>query len=103
MITYQEAQFLYSTCEAERGEREIALRVAQAGLQHAQQKFKYARKKLTKTEFRLGRIRYMMKKGGFSDILEQKSYGSRLGRQPYRTYVSSYYLILLTSNIQAIT
>lgn len=80
MITsYQEAQFLYSSCEAERCEREIALHIAKAGLQQAKRKFQYARKRLTNAEFRLGKTRYMMKKGGFSDILE-KSYSVR--RQP---------------------
>ena len=74
---YQEAQFLYSKCEAERCEQEIALQVAQAGLQLAEQKFQYARKRLTKAEFRLGRTRYLIKRGGFSDILQQKSYGMR--------------------------
>jgi hypothetical protein len=39
IANYQEAQFLYSTCEAERHEQEIALQVAQAGLQLAKQKF----------------------------------------------------------------
>jgi hypothetical protein len=76
MITnYQEAQFLYSSCETERCEQENAFQVAQAGLQLAKQKFQYARKRLTKAEFRLGRTRYMIKKGGFSEILRQKSYG----------------------------
>lgn len=89
MITsYQEAQFLFSTCEAERCEREIALQVAQAGLQLARQKFQFARKRLTNAEFRLGKTRYMIKSGGFSDILQQKPYGVR--RRPvskvYRTY-----------------
>lgn len=77
IATYQEAQFLYSTCEAERCELEIALQVAQAGLQQAKQKFKYARKRLTNAEFRVGRTRYMMRKGGFSNILQQKPYGVR--------------------------
>lgn len=72
--SYQEAQFLYSTCEEERCEREIALQVAQAGLQQAKLKFQYARKRLTNAEFRLGKTRYKIKKGGFSDLLQQKSY-----------------------------
>ena len=104
IATYQEAQFLYSTCEAERCERKIALQVAQAGLQQAKQKFQYARKRLTKAELRLGRTRYMIRKGGFSNILQRKSYGGR--RRPVvkvnRTYIPSYYLILLTTNTQTI-
>ena len=44
IASYQEAQFLYSTCEAERCEREIALQLAQAGLKQAEQKYQYARK-----------------------------------------------------------
>lgn len=78
ITTYQEAQFLYSMCEAERREREIALQVAQDGLQQAKQKFKYARKRLTTAEFRWGRTRYLIKKGGFSGIIPQKFYGRRL-------------------------
>jgi hypothetical protein len=98
IASYQEAQFLYLTCEEERCEREIALRVALAGLRLAEQKFQYARKRLTKAEFRLGRTRYMVKKGGFSDALKHSG-----RRQPgvqvvagrvYRTYVLSYYLNL---------
>jgi hypothetical protein len=90
MITsYQEAQFLYSTCEEERCEREIALQIAQAGLRLAEQKFQYARKRLTKAEFRLGRTRYLIKRGGFSDALKQMSYSVR--RQPgVRVYHSMY-------------
>jgi hypothetical protein len=76
IASYQEAQFLYSTCEDERCEREAALRIAQAGLRRAEQKFQYARRRLTKAEFRLGRTRYMIKKGGFSDALKQRSYAS---------------------------
>lgn len=95
IASYQEAQFLYATCEAERCEREIALQVAQAGLQQAKQKFQYARKKLTNAEFRWGRTRYMIKKGGFSDILHQKSYGVNVRRRPlvrvHRAYIPSYH------------
>lgn len=102
IANYQEARFLYSTHDAERSEREIALQIAQAGLQQAKQKFQYARKRLTKAEFRLGRTRYLIKKGGFSDILQQKSYGVR--HRPvvkvHRAYIPSYYSILrvLTTN-----
>jgi len=102
IANYQEAQFLYSTCEAERCEREIALGVAQAGLQQAKRKFQYARKKLTSAEFRLGRTRYIIKKRGFSDILQQNSYRVTQRRRPvvkvHRAYIPSYYLILLTTN-----
>lgn len=72
IASYEEAQILYTMCEAERCERELALRDAQAALQQAEQKFKYARKKLTKAEFRWGRTRYMVKKSGFSHVLQQK-------------------------------
>lgn len=74
----QEAQILYAICEAKRCEREIALQNAQAELQQAQQKFQRARKKLTKAEFGVGRTRYMAKKSGFSNILQQKSCSVRL-------------------------
>src|SRR5271168_4893335 len=100
IASYQEAQFLYSTCEEERCEREIALRVALAGLRLAEQKFQYARKRLTQTEFRLGRTRYMVKKGGFFGALKQKSYNVPVRHRPgvrvYRNmcYVPSYYLNL---------
>ena len=94
IATYQEAQFLYSMCEAERYEQEIALQVAQAGLQQAQKKFKYAQKKLTTAEFCWGRTRYLIKKGGFSEILQQKSYGVR--RRPvvkvHSRCIYSYYI-----------
>ena len=40
--SYQDAQLLYSMCEAERCRQEIALQDAQAGLQQAQKKFKCA-------------------------------------------------------------
>lgn len=110
VANYQEAQFLYSMCETERSEQEIALQVAQAGLQlakrkfqYAQKKFQYARKRLTNVEFRLGRARYMIKKGGFSDILRQKSYGN-MRLQPasvLRTCIPSDYFILLTTNIMS--
>jgi Tfp pilus assembly protein PilX len=90
IASYQEAQFLFSTYEAERCEREIALQIAQAGLQQAKQKFQNARKRLTKAEFRLGKARYFIKKHGFSDILEQKSSGVRyrpvVRASGYRTY-----------------
>ena len=36
IASYQEAQFLYSTCEAEQREQAIVLHVAQAVLQQAQ-------------------------------------------------------------------
>lgn len=89
----QEAEILYSMCEAERCERELALQDAQAGLRQAEQKFKYARKKLTKAEFRLGRTRYMIKKSGFSDVLQQKICSVR--RRPiiklHRMCIPSYY------------
>ena len=65
----QEAQFLYLTCEAKQCEQEIALQVAKAGLQQAQQKFQCAWKKLTKAEFSVGRMRYLVKKRGFSKRL----------------------------------
>ena len=78
--SYQEAQFLYLTCEAKRCEQEIALQVAEAGLQQAQQKFQHARKKLTKAEFSVGRTRYLVKKSGFSNILQQKT--SRVRHRP---------------------
>ena len=91
IASYQEAQFLYSTCEAERCEREIALQLAQAGLKQAEQKYQYARKRLTNAEFRLGRTRYMIKKDGFSDILQQKSYGVRRRVKVYCTFIPSYY------------
>ena len=71
--SYQEAHFIYSIFEAKRCEREIALQVAEAGLQQAQQKFQRARKKLMKAEFSVGRTRYLVKKSGFSDILQQKT------------------------------
>jgi hypothetical protein len=95
MITsYQEAQFLYSICEAERCEQEIALQVAEARLQRAKQKFQYTQKRLTTAGFCFGRTRYMMKKGGFSDILQQTSYGVK--RRPvikvYHMYIPSLYL-----------
>jgi hypothetical protein len=101
MITsYQEAQCLYSMCEAERREREIALQITQAELQQAKEKFQcarkkfqYARKKLTNAEFRLGRTRFLIKKDGFSNILGQKSC---LRRRPvvkvYRMYIPSYFI-----------
>jgi hypothetical protein len=91
--SYQKAQFLYSMCEAERGKRELALQDAQAKLQQAQQQFRCARKKLTKAEFRLGRTRYMVKKSGFSDVLQQKICSAR--PRPivkfHRMYVPSCY------------
>ena len=94
---------MYSMCETERSEQEIALQVAQAGLQLAKRKFQYAQKRLTNVEFRLGRARYMIKKGGFSDILRQKSYGN-MRLQPasvLRTCIPSDYFILLTTNIMS--
>jgi AraC-like DNA-binding protein len=95
MITsYQEAQFLFSTCEEERCEQEIALQIAQARLNLAEQKFQDARRRLTKTEFRLGRIRYIIKKNGFSDIFQRRFYNVK--RRPvvkiHRMYLPSYYL-----------
>jgi hypothetical protein len=68
---YQEAFTLYSTCEAERRELEFALQFAQAELQRAEQKLQHARNGLTKAEFRAGRIRYLIKRRGFSKILQQ--------------------------------
>jgi hypothetical protein len=74
MITsYQEALVLYSTCETERRQLEFALQLAKDELQRATQKFHYARKGLTKAEFRTGKIRRMIKKSGFSNILQQTS------------------------------
>jgi hypothetical protein len=70
--SYQEALILYSTCEAERRELEFALQHAQAELQRAMQKFQYVRKGLTKTEFRAGKIRRMIKKSGFPNVLASK-------------------------------
>jgi len=91
--SYQEAQLMYSMCEAERCEQEIALHDAQAGLLQAQRKFQYARKRLTKIEFRVGRTRYMVKKSGFSDILQQKvsSVKCRPVVKAYRMCVPSSY------------
>lgn len=68
---YQEALVLYSTSETERRELEFALLRAQIELQQTLQKFKYARKGLTKAEFRTGKIRRMIKKSGFSNILQK--------------------------------
>jgi hypothetical protein len=74
MITSrQEALVLYSACETERRQLEFALQLAQDDLQRATQKFQYARKGLTKAEFRTGKIRRMIKKSGFSSILQQAS------------------------------
>ena len=95
IFNYQEAHFLYSTSEEERCEQEIVLQVTQAGLQHAKQKVQYARKRLTKAELRLGRARYMIKKGGFSDVLQQKScVKCRPAVKVHRTYIPSYFLNL---------
>ena len=55
--SYQDAQLLYSIFKAKQCRWKIALQDAQAGLQQAQKKFKCARKRLTKAEFRLGRTR----------------------------------------------
>jgi hypothetical protein len=52
----------------------IALQVAQTVLEQAKQNFQYAWERLTKAEFHLGRTRYMIKKGGFFNTLEQKCY-----------------------------
>ena len=94
IASHQEAQFLYSTCEAEQREQAIVLHMAQAVLQQAQKNCQYAWTKLTKAEFRLGRARYMIKKGGFSDVLGQMS---RLRHQPvvkvHCTHIPSYYTI----------
>ena len=76
---HQEAQFLYSTCEAKQREQAIALHIAQAVLQQAQNNCQYVQTKLTKAEFHLGRAGYMIKKGGFSNVLGQMS---RLRHQP---------------------
>lgn len=78
--SYQEALVLYSTCETERRELEFALQLAQAELQRASLKFQHARKGLTKAEFRTGKIRRMIKKSGFSDVLQQAR--MRLRHQP---------------------
>jgi hypothetical protein len=95
MITsFEEAQLLYSMCEAERCKRELALQDAQAGLQQAQQRFKCARKRLTKAEFRLGKTRYIVKKSGFSDVLQKKICSVRPRPtivKSLRTYVPFYY------------
>lgn len=94
MITsHQEALALYLTSEAERRELELALQLAQAELQRATQKFKYARNGLTKAEFRTGRIRRMIKKSGFSNILQQ---ASRLGMQRVSRFRRMLYFFLLT-------
>ena len=94
IASHQEAQFLYSTCEAEQREQAIALHIAQAVLQQAQKNCQYARTKLTKAEFCLGRARYMIKNGGFSNVLGQMS---RLRHQPvvkvHRTHIPLYYTI----------
>ena len=42
IASHQEAQFLYSTCEAEWREQAIALHIAQAVLQQAQKNCQYA-------------------------------------------------------------
>ena len=78
--SYQEALVLYSTCETERRELEFALQLTQAELQRASLKFQHARKGLTKAEFRTGKIRRMIKKSGFSDVLQQAR--MRLRHQP---------------------
>lgn len=93
IASLQEAQFLYSICEAERCERELALQDAQARLRQAQQSFKCARKNLTKAEFRLGKTRYMVKKSGFSDVLQRKicNVRPRPITKLYRMYVPSCY------------
>jgi hypothetical protein len=74
MITsYQEAFVLYSACETERREMEFALDLAKYNLERATQKFQFARKGLTKAEFRTGKVRRMIKKSGFSKILQRAS------------------------------
>lgn len=80
IASYQDALVLYSSCEAERRELEFALQLAQAELQRATQKFQYVRKGLTKAEFRTGKIRRMIKKSGFSYILQQATSSIQAGR-----------------------
>ena len=80
--SYQEAQVLHSTTEAQRHELEIELQVAQVGVKWAIQKFQSARKRLTKAEFRAGKMRNMIKKSGFSEILQQ---GARSHRPVIRS------------------
>ena len=72
--SYQEARFLYSMCKSERREKEMAFQVAQVGAQRAIQKLRQARKKLTRAEFWAGKARYMVKKGGFSEILQREAH-----------------------------
>jgi hypothetical protein len=69
--SYQEAQILHSTIEAQRRELEIELQAAQVGVKWAIQKFQSTRKRLTKAEFRAGKIRNMIKKSGYSEILHR--------------------------------
>lgn len=71
--SYEDAQHLHSTTEAERHELENALQVAQNGVKDAIQKLRYARKRLTRAEFRAGRARNMIKKSGFSEILQRRA------------------------------
>jgi hypothetical protein len=85
--SYQEALILYSMCETERRELEFALQLAQAELQRAALKFQYARKGLTKAEFHTGKIRRMIKKSGFSNILSSRVQHRRVVKIPRMLYV----------------
>ena len=92
--SYQDAQLLYSIFKAKQCRWKIALQDAQAGLQQAQKKFKCARKRLTKAEFRLGRTRNMVKNSGFSNVLQKKVGSVRLRPtvKVYGMYVSPCYI-----------
>jgi len=73
--SYQEAQFLHSTTEALRCKLEIELQVAQFEVKWAIQKFQSACKRLTKAEFRAGKMRIKIRNSGFLEISFRKPSG----------------------------
>ena len=66
---YPEAVSLYSTTESECRERERALQDAHAEMQRAMRKFRRAQCRLTEAEFRVGKVRNIIRQCGFGEVL----------------------------------
>jgi hypothetical protein len=65
---------LFATTEAERREREDAVEYALSRVRLALTDLREAQERLTKAEFQAGRVRYAIKKSGFSKALHPKSH-----------------------------
>ena len=70
---YRQALLIYKAIEVERRECKEALRTAQSIMQQAAIKAQEAQDRLTEADFQYGRVRYLLRRGGFEEVFRQKT------------------------------